>query len=433
MSQDVAALQPPAADPSTAPLRSLHTASFPAILDRLGISLLVTTYQAGKLVALRSDHGVLNTHFRNFLKPMGLAVQGPRLAIGTRTEVWEYHSNPAAAAKVERPKKEESGIRSQESGVGEQGTEAGGQKSEVGSQRPAVAADARPASDSSTPSPALDSRPSTLDPPRCDCCFMPRVGHVTGDMQIHEMAWVDGELTFVNTLFSCLAQRSPQYSFVPTWQPPFIDALAPEDRCHLNGLGVREGKIRYVTALGTTNVRGGWRANKKDGGVLMEVPSGEVLLDGISMPHSPRWYDGRMWLLESGTGSIGTVDLAARRYQPIAEVPGFTRGLDFAGPVAFIGLSQVRESATFGGLPLTERLQERTCGVWAVNIHSGQTLGWVKFEDAVQEIFAVSVLPRTRWPDLVNHDLDLLAGSFVLPDDALQRVPQGYRGPPRAN
>ncbi len=122
------------------------------------------------------------------------------------------------------------------------------------------------------------------------------------------------------------------------------------------------------------------------------------------------------------------MDLASRKYQPIAEVPGFTRGLDFCGSVAFIGLSQVRESAVFSGIPITERKQERTCGVWAVDLRTGQTLGWVKFEDAVQEIFAVRVLPGVRYPDLVNHDMKLVDDSFVLPDADLTRVPKGYRG-----
>ncbi len=357
----------PEATPAAEPLRSLHTSTFPQLLDELGISLLVTTYQAGKLVVLRSDNGVLNTHFRSFSKPMGLALRGPQLGIGTQHEVWEYHANAAVAPKMEPLGK-------------------------------------------------------------CDLCFMPRVGHVTGNMQIHEMEWVGDELWFVNTMFSCLAVRSIQYSFLPKWQPPFISALAPEDRCHLNGLGLRDGQIRYVTALGQSDKPNGWRERKKDGGILMDVTTNEILVEGLAMPHSPRWHNGQLWVLESGAGTIGRVDIAAKKYQPLAEVPGFTRGLDFSGSVAFIGLSQVRESAVFSGIPITERKQERTCGVWAVDLRTGQTLGWVKFEDAVQEIFAVRVMPGVRYPDLVNHDLELLDGSFVLPDADLTRVPMGYRG-----
>jgi uncharacterized protein (TIGR03032 family) len=195
--------------------------------------------------------------------------------------------------------------------------------------------------------------------------------------------------------------------------------LAAEDRCHLNGLGLVDERVRYVTALGETDTAGGWRANKKDGGILMEVPSGNVLLRGLSMPHSPRWHQGKLWLLESGTGTIGTVDLSAGRYEPVAAVPGFSRGLDFVGDLAFIGLSQVRESAVFSGIPLTERLTERSCGVWVVDVAKGKAVAFLKFEDAVQEIFAVQVLPNARFPDLINDDPKILADYFVVPESAL--------------
>jgi uncharacterized protein (TIGR03032 family) len=270
-----------------------------------------------------------------------------------------------------------------------------------------------------------------LEPPgKHDACFLPRLAHATGDVQVHEMAWVGEELWFVNTRFSCLAIRSPTCSFQPVWRPPWVSALAPEDRCHLNGLGLRDGRPRYVTALGETDTAGGWRANKKDGGLLFDLDSNEVVLRGLSMPHSPRWHDGRLWLLESGTGSIGFVDEVAQCYRPIAELPGFTRGLDFCGRFAFVGLSQVRETAVFSGLPITERLPERTCGVWVLDIVTGETVGFVRFEEGgMQEIFAVQVLNGLRFPELINDNDELLSGSFVLPDEAMAAVPEGFRSP----
>ncbi len=353
-----------------APLRSVHTSNFPTLLAELGVSVLVTTYQAGKLVILRSDEGVLNTHFRDFRKPMGLAAVGNRLAVGTRTHVWEYQNVPAVARRL---------------------------------------------------------------PPagKHDACFLPRRSHVTGDVAIHEMAWAkrneEPELWFVNTRFSCLCTLGGQNSFVPRWRPPFITALAPEDRCHLNGLGLIDGVPRLATVLGTTDEPGGWRPAKKDGGALLDVPSGKVLVGGLSMPHSPRWYADRLWLLESGQGALGTVDAQAGKFETTALLPGFTRGLDFHGPFAFVGLSQVRESAVFSGIPLTERTQERTCGVWVVDLRNGRTAAFVRFEDAVQEIFGVQVLPGVRFPDLIADDEDLIADSFVLPDEALAAVPRALR------
>jgi uncharacterized protein (TIGR03032 family) len=379
------------ADPP--PLRSVHTSNFPQILAEAPASVLVTTYQAGKLVILRNDAGVLNTHFRNFLKPMGLAVAGGRLAIGTNVDVSEFHNIPAVCARLD---------------AAEEG-EAGDGKSEI----------RNPKSETNSKSEIRNSKH--------DAAFLPRCTHTTGDVQIHEMAWVGQELWFVNTAFSCLATRSELNSFEPRWRPPFIDKLAPGDACHLNGLATRDGRVRYVTALGETNEPGGWRENKRNGGLVIDVDSGETIVRGLSMPHSPRWYAGRLWVLESGDGSLGTVDLASGKYEPIAQLPGFTRGLSFLGPLAFVGLSQVRESAIFSGIPLVERLEERTCGVWVVHLDTGRTVAFVRFEDAVQEIFAVEALAGIRFPDLINHDVELIGSAYVLGDAALAQVPRELR------
>jgi len=360
------------------PLRSVHTSNLPQLFEQGQFSLLVTTYQAGKLVLLRNDKGVLNTHFRNFHKPMGLAVAGGKLAIGCSIDIWEFHNVPAVCKKLDELDENKTG------------------KNKEGSFTH-------------------------------DACFLPRRSHTTGDVQIHEMAWVEDELWFVNTAFSCLATRSDINSFEPRWRPPFITELVPGDSCHLNGLAMRDGRIRYVTALGETNTPGGWRENKRDGGILIDVDANEIIARGLSMPHSPRWYRDQLWVLESGNGGIGTVDLATGKYQEIAQLPGFTRGMSFLGPLAFIGLSQVRESAVFSGIPLVERLEERTCGIWVVNIETGQTVAFCRFEDAVQEIFAVDLLLGCLFPDLINHDAELIGRSYVLDDKALADVPEDLR------
>jgi len=336
------------------------------LLSEIGASVLVTTYQAGKLVILRADNEVLNTHFCGFSRPMGLAVRGPRLAIGTALEIWEYHDLPAVANRLEPEGKH-------------------------------------------------------------DACFLPRSSHVTGDVLIHEMDWVGDELVFVNTRFSCLCIRDWQYSFRPIWRPPFVTAYTPDDRCHLNGMGLKDGRVQFATALGRADTPGGWRENKRNGGVVIDVPSGETIATGLSMPHSPRWYEGRLWVLDSGTGTLGTIDLGSGNYQPVIELPGFTRGLDFWGPYAFVGLSQVRESAVFSGIPLVGRLEKRACGVWVVDLRNGQLVGWVEFEDALQEIFAVQVMPGKRFPDVINDKNQLIGSSYVLPDDALADVPVNFQ------
>ena len=348
------------------PMRSVHTSNFPHILEQLGISLVVSTYQAGKLIVLRADEDRINTHFRIFQKPMGIAADSHKIAIGCSSQIWELNNIPAVAAKVEPEGKH-------------------------------------------------------------DACFLPRQAHTTGDIDIHEMEWGgqnNSDLWFVNTRFSCLCTLDKNYSFVPQWRPNFVSALTPEDRCHLNGLAMVDCQPKYVTALGKTDTIGGWRKNKANGGILMDVPSSEIISHGISMPHSPRWYRDRLWILESGQGSISLCDRDTGKLETITTLPGFTRGIDFYGSLAFIGLSQVRETAVFSGLPLTERLDERICGVWVVNLETAQTVAFLKFEDAVQEIFAVRVLPNIRFPEIIDWDEQLIASSYVLPDAALADVPQ---------
>ncbi|HLQ46244.1 MAG TPA: TIGR03032 family protein, partial [Planctomycetaceae bacterium] len=414
-------------DPHRSPLRSAVTTSVPELLWQLGVSLCVSTYQAGFVVLLRAEsRDQLNSHFRHFPRPMGMAAhpQSGRIAIGTEREIVQFHNMTAVCEKLEPPG-------------------------------------------------------------RHDACYLPRHSHITGDIDVHEMAWGDardlfplpriggegqGEgtsgvqtstppsppmrgrgsgtfdrdphpstldppistldpptstfnpcLFFINTQFSCLCTLDEDHSFVPVWWPKFVSSLGVGDRCHLNGLGLVEGRPKYVTALGAMDTPAGWRANKARGGVLIDVGSDEIISSGLSMPHSPRWYDGRLWLLESGDGSFGAVDLRTGRYEAIAKLNGFTRGISFAGPFAFIGLSQVRESAVFSGIPIVERVKERTCGVAVVDLRSGRQVGYVQFQDAVQEIFAVEVLPH-RFPELLEPRDELVGNAYSLPDDALRFV-----------
>ena len=338
-------------------LRSIHTNNFPKILEQLGISLVVSTYQAGKLIVLRPDNGVINTHFRTFNKPMGLAATNEKIALGTAYQIWDFRNVPAVAEKIEPSGKH-------------------------------------------------------------DACYLPRNIHITGDIDIHEMAWAKDELWFINTRFSCLCTLGYPNSFVPRWRPPFITGYDLTDRCHLNGFCLKNDQPKYATALGETDTAAGWRKNKANGGILIDIETNEILMQGLSMPHSPRWYQEQLWLLESGNGSLAKFDLSQRKLETIAKLPGFTRGIDFWGNLAFIGLSQVRETAVFTGMPITQ-LQERICGVWVVNILTGETIAFLRFEAGVQEIFSVAVLPNIRFPEIIEWDENLLASSYVLPDEAL--------------
>ena len=208
---------------------------------------------------------------------------------------------------------------------------------------------------------------------------------------------------FVNTLFSCLARPSGTHSFTPVWQPRFISRLAAEDRCHLNGLAMRDGRPAFVTLVGPSDVADGWREHRRSGGLVIDVASGEAVAGGLSMPHSPRWHGGRLWLLNSGTGEFGHVDLATGRFEPVAFCPGYARGLAFIDGFAVIGLSRPRaKTPTFEGLALGERLEQKgaepRCGLHVVDLATGDASHWLRIEGVVEELYDVIALPGLRRP-----------------------------------
>jgi uncharacterized protein (TIGR03032 family) len=342
--------------------RSIGTDTFPPLLSDLAASLIVSTYQAGRVVLVRAEtRSMLNTGFREFYSPMGIAVRDDTIAIGTAREIWDFRDDPELAARL-----------------------------------------------------APDGR--------YDACFLPRNLHVSGDFRIHELGFAGDELWGVNTRFSTLCTFDLPHSFVPRWRPPFVSELAPEDRCHLNGMAIHDGVVRMVTVLGQTNTKMGWRDRKADGGAVIDVASGETVLRGLCMPHSPRVHQGHFWVLESGKGTLAQADLATGRVETIAELPGFTRGLAFAGPYAFVGLSQIRESTMFGGLPLVERVPERSCGIWVVDLRDGSIVAALRFEGLVQEIFDVQVLHGLRYPQLCPMAAHEVGATYVIPGAELTAV-----------
>lgn len=343
----------------TEALHSQHTTTFPDLLKQANASLVVSTYQAGKLILLRASDVSLNTHFVSLPKPMGVAFKDNRLSVGSGANVIDYFNMANVGPKVE----------------------------------------------------PLNTH---------DGAYLPRRTHVTGDIDIHEMGFTDdNELWIVNTKMSCLCTLDINHSIVPRWRPPFITGYDLTDRCHLNGLAMRDGKPRYVSALGTSDKPAGWRENKAFGGMIMDIDDNRMIAEGLSMPHSPRWYRDKLWVLESGAGQLITIDENTGEKNVVVEVPGFCRGIDFIERYALIGLSEVRETAVFAGLPLTEREQDRKCGVWIVDIESGETVGFLVFSGGVQEIFSVQLLPQ-KYPALLDLDDPLLHTSYSIPDAALK-------------
>ena len=317
-----------------------------------GGSLAFTTYQFGKMffLGLKPD-GKLWVHDRSFPRAMGLAVSGNgrKLVLATQVQLYRFDNILPAGTK---------------DGVN-------------------------------------------------DAVYAPHLSWITGDLDIHDVGiGGDGKPVFVSTQFNCLATVSEGHSFRPIWKPSFISRIAAEDRCHLNGMAMLEGTPHYVTAVSRSDVADGWRDRRVDGGVVMDVASGEIVAAGLSMPHSPRMHAGRLWLLNSGSGEFGWIDPADGRFIPVAFCPGYARGLSFVGHHAVVGISRARENRTFQGVALEDALNrnevDARCGLLVIDLRSGDTVAWLRIEGVIDELFDVVTLPSTRCPSAIgikNNDI----------------------------
>lgn len=345
---------------------------FTSWLASQNLSLVFTTYQAGKIffIGLRQN-GQLSVFERTFERCMGLYAHNSSLYMSSLYQLWRFEN----------------------------------------ALEPGQIADG------------------------CDAVYVPQVGYITGDLDIHDLVLVEppqppklrgeqqvepqfpslnqgelGGVVFVNTLFSCLATISETKSFVPLWKPPFISKLAAEDRCHLNGLAMRDGQPRYVTAVSQSDVADGWRDKRKDGGCVMDISTNQAIATGLSMPHSPRWYNEKLWLLNSGRGEFGYLDLERGVFEAVAFCPGYLRGLSFCGDFAVVGISKPRHNKTFSGLALDEQLQAKQaqarCGLLVIDLRSGDIVHSLRIEGVVEELYDVQVLPGVRQPMAIGLKTD---------------------------
>jgi uncharacterized protein (TIGR03032 family) len=335
----------PDGQPQAAAFELTSSRQFTSWLVSSGASIAITTYQSGKVILIGSNEttGRLSIFERTLDRPMGMAFDGRRLAIATLIQITTF----VDAAK--------------------------GEKNAEG----------------------------------YDAVFVPQLAHYTADLDVHDLAYgAGGRLLFVNTLFSCLAAVSDSHSFRPLWKPKFISRLAAEDRCHVNGVALKDGHPVYVTAVAETDVADGWRDHRAAGGLIIDVAANEVVCHGLSMPHSPRLHGGRLWVLNSGTGEIGIVDPKVGRFQPVAFCPGYLRGLAFIGRYAIVGLSEPRENRTFAGLPLADRLQTQAiaprCGVYVIDTETGDVAHWLRIQGVVAELYDVVALAGIKRPMMIG-------------------------------
>lgn len=325
------------------PFSCTFSPTAPEILHGLNATIAISTYQAGKVIFISAkDKNHLIQLPRNFEKPMGIAVQADKLAIATSHFVTVMRNAPRMA-------------------------------------------------------PNYPQLPSTYDG-----LYLPRVQYFTGDNDIHDLHFAGDQLWAVNTRFSCLATIDDQHSFTPRWQPHFITKAEPTDQCHLNGVAFENDKPKYVTALGVYNEAGGWRANKANGGVLMDVESNTILLKDLQMPHSPRIIDGQLYWLHSATGDL-VRQHGTGKYEVVKSLDGFVRGMDRIGDYLFIGLSKLRESSqAFQNLPVSKK--SIYAGVVILYIPKMSVAGYIKYENNVDEIYDVRILPGMNRPGLLSAE-----------------------------
>ncbi len=331
-----------AADPGPRRITYRADAGFARVLRETRVSLLVSTYQAGKLAVIQARGDELFITYHNFQRAMGIAVAPEQVALGTTNQIWYLVS--------------------------------------------------------SAPPPVAGPESSPFDR-----YILARGSHFTGEIHVHELAWAGRQLWAVNTLFSCLCTIEGGHNFVPRWKPSFISRLSPEDRCHLNGLAMENGRPRFVTCLGEADSERGWKGTEADGGRLIDVSNGQFLIRDLCMPHSPRLHEGRLWLLESGKGRLISHE-PPHGVREIAVLPGYLRGLSFQGPYAFVGLSKLRPTSTLRGVPIASQLDTLKCGVGIIELSSGRLASFLEFTSGLEEIFDVRLNPHAQNPLVSGPD-----------------------------
>ena len=323
---------------------------FMSWLGSQNASLAFTTYQAGKLFLIGTNNdGSMSIFERTFNRPMGLCATNDQLWLSSLFQLWRFQ-------------------------------------------------------DFLEPGQVSDGY---------DALYVPVSGHTTGDIDIHDIhIQGNNKPVFVATRFNCLATLGSRFSFKPVWRPPFVDRLAAEDRCHLNGMATENDEPRYVTCVAKSNMAEGWRDHRANGGLIIDVKTNETVAGGLSMPHSPRLYREKLWILQAGTGEFGYVDLKTGVFEMICFLPGFARGLSFIGDYAVIGLSKPRHNKTFNGLQLNERLKtegaEAKCALYVVNLNTGDVEHMLQVEGIVEELYDVAIIPGVKRPKALGFKSDVI-------------------------
>lgn len=386
-----------------------YSTNLPQILQALNISFAFTSYQAGRLMLVRSDENSLDVNFKSFVRPMGLTATVSGLTLGIYTQVVQFHREDGLIDKLKKPLQ-----RIEDDITAKKVNDAKDDRTSIVSNGSMAKEEKKVKAQKEAFDIYQQSLYEPVDP-RVDACFIVRSTHFTGMINIHDIEWGDEGLWVVNSSFSCLSTLEPDYCFVPRWKPPFISNLAPEDRCHLNGMTLKDGKPAYVTTFSKCDTPNKWRKHTEFDGTLMDVATNEVLVDGLAMPHSPRWYRGKVYFCNSGLGQLCCYDPITKCKTVLAEVQGFTRGIDFIGDILVLGLSKVRESTVDKPAPLADKYTETYSGIWLFNLEDNTEIGHIKFTGNVDQIYDIAIIPGCTFPEILDASHPRVRNHFCYP------------------
>ena len=341
-----------------APFTCTYSPQVPDLLMKLGCSIAISTYQAGKIVFISAKNEKELVQLpRLFDKPMGIAEhpQKDKLALATKDEVIVFANSRNLAAHY--PK----------------------------------------------------------SPNKYDALYMPRITYHTGPLDIHDLRFGNNDQLYaVNTLFSTIVQLDDDYNFTPFWSPPFIDKIVPEDRCHLNGMTMQDGKPKYASCFNQGNTHQSWRDTITTTGTIYDIESNEVVATDLAMPHSPRLYNNDLYVLLSATGELVKIDIDKGSHEVVTRIGGFVRGMSLHKDYLFVGLSKVRKSSsTFGKLNISE--EENQSGVVIIHLPTGKEIGRITYLNSVDEIYDVHVLGNKIRPNMMNTMTPDHKGGLMIP------------------
>lgn len=162
-----------------------------------------------------------------------------------------------------------------------------------------------------------------------------RVRLVEQSLDLHDVLWHDGRLYVVSTQLNTLFELDAgTYVELRSWCLP-----GEPDSQHVNSVCLHEGRI-LASRFGRFATHRGYKGNTRGAGEVFDVETGEVVIGGLSQPHSLTSFDGRLWLCDSQAHVVrvyrGLVAEAEYAFD------GYVRGLAFDAANMYVGLSRSR-------------------------------------------------------------------------------------------